>query len=378
MPTVIKDKACIVGVGGTPQGRLPEHGADDIAIWAFQLALEDAGIEKSQVDGLLVQQSFGGGGDIKNVGRRLGMEPTIASNISHQGEAIIMAASLITVGICNVVACLYGTNQRTNRNRFGHTSYNLGGNLNDVYGMSNPGAVAALNFRRRMHDFGATQEQLGAVAVAQSKGASMNPMAVYRDALTIDDYLAARYVIWPLRLMDFSMISDGGFAVILTSAERAKDFRKPPVYVHSIGAQASFLDMEHPSAMYHPSQVPNAKMLWESSELKHKDIDAMYVQDAYTPNVLSALENYGFCELGTAHEWIQGGRIELGGDLPVNVNGGQNRMSYMVGWHNTFDAVQQLRNEAEERSRQVPNAQAALCTYSSGQWRETWSAIYRR
>ncbi len=378
MPTNIKEKACIVGVGGTPQGRLPEHGADDIAIWAFRLALEDAGIDKSQVDGLLVQHSFGSQGDTKDVGRRLGMEPTIVSNIGHQGEAIVLATSLITAGVCNVVACLYGTNQRTNRNRFGITSYNLGGNLNEVYGMSNPGAVAALNFRRRMHDFGATQEQLGAVAVAQSKAASKNPLAVYRDALTIQDYLDARFVIWPLRLMDFSMISDGGFAVILASADLAKDFKKPPVYVHAVGARASFLDMEHPDAMYHPSQVPNAKMLWESSDFKHKDIDAMYIQDGYTPNVLSALENYGFCDFGTAHEWVQGGRIELGGELPVNVNGGQNRMTYTVGWQNTYDAVRQLRNEADERSRQVPDAQTILCTYSSGHWRETWSAIYRR
>ena len=206
----------------------------------------------------------------------------------------------------------------------------------------------------------------------------MNPLAVYKDPLTIEDYLNTRYVIEPLHLVDFCMVSDGGFCDIITTPERARDLKKRPVYLSGMGAQASFLELEHPRSMYHPSQVPNAKMLWENCDFTPADIDAVYVQDAYTPNVLSALENYGFCEFGTAHEWVQGGRIEMGGELPVNVHGGQNRMTYMVGWHNTYDAVQQLRDEAQERRRQLPDAEAILCTFSTGHWQETWSVIYRR
>ena len=374
----ILDKACVVGVGATPQGQLPEYGGDDIAIWAFREALQDAGLRKSDIDGLFVQPSFANQGDIKDVGHRLGLEPKVASNIAFHGEALQLAATVVASGRCNYVACIYGTNQRTNRNRFGHTAYHLGGNFDEVYGLSNPGAVAAFNFRRRMHDFGATEEQLGAIAVAQSKAAALNPLAVYRTPLTIEDYLNMRYIIAPLRLADFCMIDDGGFCVIVTTAERARDLPKPPVYLAGMGAQASFLELEHPQAMYHPPQVANAQMLWENCDFSHADIDALYVQDAYTPNVFAALENYGFCEFGTAHEWVQGGRIELGGELPTNVHGGQNRMTYMLGWQNTYDAVLQLRDEAQERSRQIPGAQVIMCTYSTGLWQETWSVIYRR
>jgi acetyl-CoA acetyltransferase len=374
----LNDKSCIVGAGATPQGQLHGNTGDDIAISAFKLALDDCGLQKDEIDGLLVQPSYGGQGDIKEVGHRLGLQPRVAGNIGHHGQTIQFAAMLVATGMCKYVACVYGTNQRTNRNRFASTAYHLGGNFDQVYGLSNPGSVAAFNFRRRMKDFGATEQQLGAVAVAQSKAAALNPLAVYRDPLTVEDYLNARYVIEPLRLVDFCMVSDGGFCDIITSPERAKDLKKPPVYISAMGAQASFQELEHPQSMYHPSQLPNAAMLWESTDFKQKDLDALYVQDSYTPNVLSALENYGFCEFGTAHQWIQGGRIELGGELPVNVHGGQNRMTYMVGWHNTYDAVQQLRDEAQERSRQIPNAQTIMCTFSTGHWQETWSMIYRR
>jgi acetyl-CoA acetyltransferase len=228
-----------------------------------------------------------------------------------------------------------------------------------------------------MHDYGATEEQLGAIAVAQSKAAALNPLAVYRDVITIDEYLAARYMIAPLRLFDFCMISDGGFATIVVSRERAKDLRKRPVWIAGLGFQINFTEIDHPKAMYLPAHEGNAARLWASTDYTRDDVDALYIQDPYTPSVLSSLEGYGFCERGTAHEWIQGGRIELGGELPVNVNGGQNRMTYMIGWQHTFDAVKQIRNEAEERARQIINCRVAMCVLSSGVGQETCSVILR-
>ena len=370
-------KVAVVGVGATPQGKLPEHNGDDIAVWAFREALKDSGLKKSDIDGLLVQRSYGGGGDIREVGHRLGMEPTLATNIDSHGDGIHKASLLVASGVCNYVAIMYGTNQRTNRNRFGTSSYHMGGNFDDVYGLSNPGAVAAFNYRRRIADYGATEYQLGAIASAQSKGAAENPLAVYRDSFTQDEYMDFRYVIAPLRLVDFCMVSDGGFSMILTTPERARDLPKGGPTIVGMGAQASFLEMDHPDAMYHPSQPANAKRLWDHTDVTHKDIDALYIQDAYTPNVFAALENYGFCERGTAQEWVQGGRIEHGGELPVNLHGGQNRLSYMVGWHNTYDAITQLRNEAQTRARQIANAQTAMVTVSGGHWEHTYSMIYR-
>src|SRR5262249_45685167 len=160
------------------------------------------------------------------------------------------------------------------------------GNFDEVYGLSNPGAQPALNYRKRMMDFGATEYQLGAIASAQSKAAALNPEAVYREAFSQDEYMNFRYVIAPMRLVDFCMISDGGFAMIVTTPERAKDSPKGGPTLVGLGSQASFREIEHPRSMYSPSQIPNAKMLWGNTDVTHKDIDALYVQDAFTPTVL--------------------------------------------------------------------------------------------
>jgi acetyl-CoA acetyltransferase len=371
------DKACIAGVGATPQGKLPGLTGDDLAVMAVRAALADSEIEKAEIDTLIVQRSFGGQGGIRDVGHQLGIDPALAFNVNYQGEALIAALALIAAGTSQVVAMCYGTNQRTNRNPFSDPSMHVGGNFEAVYGLFSPASTAAFSFRRRMHDFGATEAQLGAIAVGQSKAAALNPLAVYRDALTIDQYMASVYLIAPLRLYDFCMISDGGFAVILVASDRATSLAKPPIWMSGIGYQANFTEIDHPNAMDQPAHASNARRLWESTDFKHGDIDLLYIQDPYTPVVLNVLEAFGFCDPGTAHEWIQGGRIELHGELPVNVNGGQNRMTYMVGWQHTFDAVMQLRNKAEESSRQVPNCRIALCVYSSGVGQETSSAIYR-
>jgi acetyl-CoA acetyltransferase len=370
--------ACVGGVGASEQGKVPGCTGDDLAIRALRAALDDAGLKLRDLDGLIVQHSYGGGGDLKQICHRLGIEPRVAFNAGYQGEALEIAAMAIQTGAARCIALLYGTNQRTNRNTFSAPSLHVGGNFEEVYGLANPGSTAAFNFRRRMHDFAATEEQLGAVTVAQSYAASLNPLAVYRDPVTLEQYLEAPYVIAPLRLYDFSMISDGGFASIVVSSEIAPDLNGAPVYIASMGYQASFRELGHPDAMYHPSQVPNSSLLWSTTDFTQADIDCLYVQDAYTPNVLSALENYGFCEFGTAHEWIQGGRIALGGELPVNVHGGQNRMTYMVGWHNTFDAVKQLRGQADIPERQIANCRVVLSTMSSGHWQETASILLHR
>lgn len=372
------DVACIAGVGATPQGKLDGRTGDDLAVWALREALRDAAIVKSELDTLIVQRSNAGQGDVRAVGHRLGIEPTNAFNARYGGEGLIIALMLMATGLSEVIALVYGTNQRTHRNVFAEPAFHVGGNFETVYGLANPGSTAAFHYRRRMHDFGATEDQLGAIAVAQSKAASRNPLAVYRDVLTLEAYLEAPYLIAPLRLYDFCMVSDGGFAIIMVSKHRAASMAKLPIWVAGLGFQSSFLEIDHPNAMYYPSQVANATRLWSSSSVRREEIDALYVQDAFTPNVLSALENYGFCEFGTAHEWIQGGRIELGGELPTNPNGGQNRMTYMVGWQNTYDAVHQLRHTAEDRNRQIENCQAVLCTYSGGHWQETCSVVLRR
>jgi acetyl-CoA acetyltransferase len=368
--------AYIVGVGASPQGKVPGHSGDDLAIWALRLALEDAKCTMADLDGLAVQQSFGGG-SLAEIGHRIGAEPRVSLNVTSHTEALNFALMAIGSGICETVGILYGTNQKTNRNSFVASTYHTGGNYSAAYGIFSPGATAALNYRRRMHDFGATEAQLGSVAIAQSKAAALNPLAVYRQPLTLSQYLETPYVIEPLRVVDFAMVSDGGFAIILSGRDGAARSVSEAVRVAFWATSSSFLELEHPDAMYHPSLKRTAAELWGKSSYKPGDIDLLYVQDAFTPNVLAALENYGFCEFGTAHEWISGGRIEIGGALPVNANGGQNRMTYMVGWQNTHDAVCQLRRKVEMKERRV-ECDTVMCTYTSGHWQESLAVIYDR
>jgi acetyl-CoA acetyltransferase len=370
--------AAITGVGATPQGKLPGRTGDDLAIEALRLAVDDAGLHKADIDGLIVQESRGGQGDLLVIGHRLGLEPRFSMQVAHHADALWTAIMSVSSGLCRHVALTYGTNQKTAQAKFTAGTFHGDQRFDPLYGLANPGSTAALDYRRRMVEFGATEEQLGTVAIAQSKAAAANPLAVYRDVLTIDDYLAAQYVIEPLRLYDFCMISDGGFAVIVSPSSLAKHEHSAPVVISGFGSQSSFLEYEHPDAAFSPSQRRAAEMLWQSTQVTPSDVRALYVQDAYSPTVLAAIENYGFCGVGTAHEWIQGGRIALGGELPVNPNGGQSRMTYMVGWQNTYDAVKQLRGEAETKERQLPGLGPILCTYSHGQWQRTWAMLLER
>lgn len=375
--STLNDRVAIGAVGASPQGKVPGKSADDLVVMAVREALADLGMPASAVDGLIVEQSYGGQGDVRVIGNRLGLEPSLAYNVTCQGEALTAGMMLITQGLCEVVLLAYGTNQKTDRNTFAVPAYHVGGNFDDVYGLASPASTAGLLFRRRMHEFGDTEEQLGAIAVAQSKGAHLNPLAVYRDELTIEDYLAAPYIVAPLRLYDFCMISDGAFATILVSRERAADLPGKPVWISGVGFHTGFGELSDADAWTLPSHQRSAELLWANTDVTRADIDLLYTQDPYTPVTLAVLEAYGFCGRGEAAGWIQGGRIERGGALPVNVNGGQNRMTYMVGWQHTYDSVKQLRGEAMDRSRQVPGASVSLNVFSRGVGQQTFSFVYR-
>jgi acetyl-CoA acetyltransferase len=344
---------------------------------AVREALADAGLSAADVGGLIVEQSYGGQGDVRVIGNRIGVEPSLAYNVTCQGEALTAGLLLIAQGLCDVVVLAYGTNQKTDRNTFAVPAYHVGGNFDDVYGLASPSSTAGLMFRRRMHEFGDTEEQLGAIAVAESKAAHLNPLAVYRDELTIEDYLAAPYIVAPLRLYDFCMVSDGAFATVLVSRERAADLPRKPVWISGVGFHTGFGELADEDAWTLPSHQRSAEVLWSHTDHARADVDLLYVQDPYTPVILAVLEAYGFCGRGEAAGWIQGGRIELGGELPVNVNGGQNRMTYMVGWQHTYDSVKQLRGEAKEPSRQLTGASVALNVFSRGVGQQTFSFVYR-
>ncbi len=373
----LRDRACIVGVGDTPQGSLPDKSGDELGVDAFKAALDDSGLDKSAIDGLFVQKSFGGQGDYLRLGMTLGLNPKVGGTLEGSGATgahlLMHAAQLLASGMATHIAVVYATNQRTNRNKF------QGGGLDDlaVYGLFNPSGMFAMAWRRYMYLYGATEEHLGAIPVHEYKYANMNPKAVQKRELGLEDYLASRYIVWPLHMFDYCYITDGGHCFILTTPDRAAGSAKPPVYIAGMGRQEAFRAFETPDlVMQSFQQKATASMAFEMAGMGPSDIDALYVQDAYSPAIIAALENYGFCKEGEAAFWVQNGRMDIGGDLPINVNGGQLAETYMVGWQNTCDAVRQLRGEAGVR--QVPGVERILSTHTGGLREHAAALVYRK
>jgi acetyl-CoA acetyltransferase len=356
---------------------VPNKTGDELAIDAARAALQDCGLKKDDIDGLFVQRSFGRQGDYLKLGLMLGMNPRVGGAIDGSGATgcymIQHAALLLHAGMANYVLLVYGTNQKTNRNRFGDALLEE----HAPYGAFNPSLPFAFAFRRHMHLYGTTEEQLATIALNQRQNAILNPKAAQKTPITLDDYMSARYIVEPLRMFDYCYITDGGHAFVLTTADRAQALRKQPVYIRGMGRQEAFRAYETPDLVMQSFQQERvAKMVFEIAEVGPKDMQALYVQDAYSPAILAAIENYGFCPKGEGGRWIQGGRIALGGELPINVNGGQLSETYMVGWQNTCDAVRQLRGECGPR--QIKDAELLMCTYTGGLREHAGALILRR
>jgi acetyl-CoA acetyltransferase len=210
--------------------------------------------------------------------------------------------------------------------------------------------------RRHMEEYGTTADQLGAVACAFRQHASLNPQAVMRTPFTLEEYRAARYICEPLRLLDYCLINDGGVAMILTTTERARDLKKPPVTLRGF-AQASALA----GSTFPPEDYWRAPMravaddVYAMAGAGPQDMDALMIYDNFTPTVLFSLEGFGFCAPGESGPWVAEGRLGLGNAFPTNTSGGHLSESYMQGWALNVEAVRQVRGECG--ARQVQGAE---------------------
>lgn len=352
----------IVGVGVTEQGEIPDETSDEIAVRAALAALEDAGLEKGAIDGLITcrsPRSVGREGTDEEVGRLLGVNPAFASTLEYGacGFSLHLGAMAIESGLASTVLLTYGTNQRTARKSFGVP---VGG---DAFWAAEAGLVhvagpAAMAARLHMHRYGTTEEQLGWIAVSQREWAQQNPLAIFRAPMGIDDYLSAPYVVEPLRRPDLTMISDGGAAVVMVSAGRARRAHEKPVFVHSIAQRSSLQRHQPAERLMRPWLADLALDLYRSGGITPEDVDAAYLQDATSVWVLQMLESFGFCSEGEAGPFVADGNIRPGGSLPVNTNGGQLSEAYMWNWLHLYEAVRQLRGDCGDR--QLPNIEIAL------------------
>ena len=356
----VRAATAIAGVGTTAQGELPGLSANEIAVDAVELALEDAGLAKSDVDGLVTCMNLRSHiGTDEQIGLLAGLNPKFSATLDYGtgNFSLHLGVMAIMAGLAETIVLTYGTNQRSGKVNFG-VAVGGGADMATTAGLVHVAGPAAMAFRRHQHLYGTTEEQLGWVSVAQREWAAMNPLAIFRTPLTIEDYLASAYLAEPLRRADLTMISDGGAAIVLTTAERARDLRKAPVHVLGIAEQTALRGEQNPDNMLRPWLGDVANRLWSTSGLSPADADLLYIQDATSVWVLQMLEWYGFCKPGEGGPFLAEGHTRPGGSLPVNTNGGQLSESYMWGWLHLCEAVRQLRGECGER--QVPGAEVAV------------------
>ncbi len=356
--TELQNRVAVIGVGATTFGKLPGLSPYDLGARALREALTDCGLAVEQIDGLIVNRVP----DYQRFAEVVGLNPRFACITPGQGRmagvTIELAVMAIMSGMARTIALVYGNNGRSAGDRYGGETDRYGSGAAGLwfpYGMTSPGAVHALLFRRHMDLYGTTSEQLAAAAVAFRRHAALNPAAVMRTPITVADHQASRYVVEPLHLFDYCLINDGGVAMILTSAERAREAPKRPVYIRGF-AQATRLRSSTfpPEDFWHAPMQAVAREVYEMAGVERDDLDALMIYDNFSPTVLFALEGFGFCPVGESGRWVQDGRLELGGEFPTNTSGGHLSESYMQGWALNVEAIRQLRGECG--ARQVKDA----------------------
>ncbi len=351
----LKNRFAVVGVGNTSYGSFPDTDDYGLGAQAFRRALDDAGLDKRQIDGLLVCRVP----YYARMGEVLGLSPRWTITLPGHGRmsamGIIEAMAALHAGLTNYVALIYTNVGRSRRVNYGGEE---NPNVWDPWGFTSPGAAHALMFRRHMALYGTTTRQLAEVSVAFRKHAAFNPDAVMKHPITIQDHEDSRPIALPLRLLDYCLINDGAVAMILTTAERAKDSKKPPVLISGVGAMESYARSSIPNFelnFWHDEVQAVASEVYGMAGVGPDDVDALMCYDNFSPTVLFALEGLGFCKQGEAGHFVEGGTLQLGGRLPTNTDGGHLSNSYMQGWALNVEAVRQVRGECG--ARQVPDCE---------------------
>lgn len=361
----LRDKTAIVGVGATPQGTLPGETQLSLQVGAFKRALADSGLRKEDVDGLLTfpgTTAPEGSLNYLRLGEALGINPAYTGSMTMgggtAGALIQMAALAVDAGMATTVACVFGDVAKTGGSKFARASG--WGDSWGIWGMFGAAANSAIAASRHMALYGTTSEQLAEVAVACRLHASMNPDAVMRDPITVDDHQRSRWIVEPLHLLDCCLITDGGVCVIVTSAERAADLKQPPVYLSGMGQAYTAETLGKEDWWYVTHQKDALQRAYRMAGVGPADIDVAQLYDNFTISVLLWLEHAGFCGVGEGGSFVEGGRIQLGGELPVNTAGGNLSESYMEGWLHVVEGVRQIRGQCGPR--QVEGAETALVT----------------
>jgi len=360
-------KTAVCGVG-MRVGVFPEESSMSLAVDAYREAIDDAGMTRKDVDGIMMLSM---GPDYDRFLEAIGSDVRYANEGWHHGRfigpMIQHAAMVVATGMAKAVAIVHGRKRRA----FGQTSepemwrQGLGPHgESPAYGALSPVFGAAAAAQRYFHMYGGSNDDLAPIPIAFRKHARMTPHAVRRDPLTLEDYLKSRWVVEPLRLYDCCQNNDNAACIIITSVERARDCPKTPVRIlgmQGVHAGPQFHNLALPGLGVAQQKVhkyrPSKEDLfsYQMAGITQKDVDALITYDAFSPLVLFGLERFGFCGPGEAREFVKNGRIEIGGELPINTSGGLLSEGHAVGWNLHVEAVRQLRHECGER--QVKDAE---------------------
>jgi acetyl-CoA acetyltransferase len=371
-------RTAIVGIGATEFSKNSGRSELQLAAEAVRAAVDDAGLQPSDVDGLTTF-TMETNSEI-NVARTAGLgDLTFFSKIGYGGGAacatVQQAAIAVATGVADTVVCYRAFNERSGH-RFGSgahrsepTSEGIAMGWVSAFGLMTPASWVAMFAQRYMHAYGATSEDFGRVSVADRKHAATNPHAwFYGKPITLEDHQASRWIVEPLRLLDCCQETDGGQALVVTTLERARDLPNPPAVV--AGAAQGAAKGQESMVSYYRDEITGlpemglvAEQLWAQSGVGPDDVQTAVIYDHFTPFVLQQLEEFGFCKQREAKDFIRDGAIELGGRLPVNTHGGQLGEAYLHGMNGIAEAVRQVRGSAVN---QVPDVENVLVTAGTG------------
>ena len=367
----------IVGVAESDEiGRVENKSSLQHHAEAAYNALEDAGLSIKDVDGLLTA-----GFSTLTLAEYLGIEPGYTDTTAVGGSSFIIhiahAMAAINAGYCEVALVTHGEAGRSARNRAGANLSEPGPQFETPYGYIGAPINYALAARRYMHEYGEdrTRQGMAEIAVATRKWALMNPKAYMKDPMTFDDYHNSRWIAWPFHLFDCCLVTDAGGAYVVTTAERARDLKKKPVWVlgaaegHDHGIISQMTDL---TRTYARETGPGAL---KRAGLTHDDIDLAMIYDSFTYTVLVTLESLGFCGPGEGADFVKDQRTAPGGDFALNTSGGG--LSYthsgMYGMFLVLEAVRQLRGECGER--QLDSPKLSLINGTGGSLSSTGTVI---
>jgi acetyl-CoA acetyltransferase len=381
----LRNKVAIVGADETDEiGIVPDMTPIMMHAQAARNALRDAGIDKSEVDGVFTAGS--GMMASTQLSEYLGIVPKYTDCTMTGGSSFVIhvehAAAAIAAGICRVALITHGETGFSARNRrgprgggFGFDATMPATQFEVPFGVGGAPSAYSMAAMRHMHEYGTTSEQLAEVAVATRKWAQLNPRAFMRDDLTIDDVLASRYVSYPFHIYDCCLVTDAGGAVVVVGADRARAMKKKPVWVLGSGEASTHQSMLGMDDVTRTPARYSGKAAFEMAGVKQADIDVVEVYDSFTYTAMVTLEELGFCAKGEGGPFVSNQRTAPGGDFPMNTNGGG--LSYthpgMYGMFILIEAVRQLREECG--ARQVPNAKLALVNATGGMLSATGTVI---